>query len=145
MYSELADRERSREEARKVSRGIRSRARSIFAAFANGLLNSSSSSSSNNNNSNSSSSNTEGAGEGLHGGHYDIRVGWTGANIGENRYKDIIPFDRTRVTVSVDGHPEGRYLNANWVRELHGGMWWIASQAPLPNTAHAFLGLFVQR
>lgn len=143
-YSELADRERIREEARKVSRGVKSRTKSFLSTFTGNLFSSTSSS-----NGSGSDPNTGGesqsTSERLHGGHYDIRIGWTDKNMGENRYRDIIPFDRTRVTVSIDGHPEGRYLNANWVRELYGGMWWIASQAPLPNTAHAFLGLFVQK
>ena len=38
----------------------------------------------------------------------------------------------------------GRYLNANWVRERAGGKWWIATQAPLPHTAHTFLSLFLE-
>lgn len=126
VYSELADRERERSLARKVSRGERSKGRSFLSALLG--------------NSNSLSSS-----EPPYDGHYNVRIGTADENMPENRYVDIAPFDRTRVTVSVDGHPEGRYLNANWVRELHGGQWWIAAQAPLPNTAHAFLGLFVQR
>ena len=35
-------------------------------------------------------------------------------------------------------------MNANWVRELFGGKWWIATQAPLPNTTHTFLSLLLQ-
>jgi len=65
-----------------------------------------------------------------------------------NRYLDITPYDRTRVVLSSRGvergsAPDGRYLNANWVRELAGGKWWIASQAPLPHTAHAFLSVML--
>ncbi|TDL20897.1 phosphatases II [Rickenella mellea] len=56
-----------------------------------------------------------------------------------NRYMDIEPYDRTRVIVDDE-----RYLNANWVRERYGGKWWIASQAPLPSTAHAFLSAILQ-
>jgi protein tyrosine phosphatase len=37
-----------------------------------------------------------------------------------------------------------RYLNANWCLEQFGHKWWIASQAPLPATAHAFLSLIHQ-
>ncbi|KAI0785394.1 protein-tyrosine phosphatase-like protein, partial [Irpex lacteus] len=40
--------------------------------------------------------------------------------------------------------PAGRYLNASWVRELAGKKWWIATQAPLPDTMHAFLSLIFQ-
>ncbi|EIN14360.1 phosphotyrosine protein [Punctularia strigosozonata HHB-11173 SS5] len=77
-----------------------------------------------------------------------------------NRYYHLEPYDRTRVVVGegYEGHLEsgqeqiekigtntgGRYLNANWVRELAGGKWWIATQAPLPNTAHTFLSLLLQ-
>ena len=54
-----------------------------------------------------------------------------------NRYYQLEPYDRTRVVVGEGdgGHLEsgqeleastgsslgGRYINANWVRELHGG------------------------
>lgn len=69
-----------------------------------------------------------------------------------NRYSDIKPYDRTRVIVGggsqfeaeiADGY-QGRYINASWVRELFGGKWWIATQAPLPYTAHAFLSVIRQ-
>ncbi|KAH9929804.1 phosphatases II [Fomitopsis serialis] len=76
--------------------------------------------------------------------HYSVSVGSSRDLQQCNRYLDITPYDRTRVVLSSRGLergsvPDGRYLNANWVRELAGGKWWIASQAPLPNTAHAFL------
>ncbi|THH03448.1 hypothetical protein EW145_g6242 [Phellinidium pouzarii] len=76
--------------------------------------------------------------------HYCVEFGSRPENQYENRYLAIEPFDRTRVIVPSDSEPRERYLNANWVRELHGGRWWIATQAPLPNTAHAFLSLFLQ-
>lgn len=37
-----------------------------------------------------------------------------------------------------------RYLNASWCLEQFGRKWWIASQAPLPHTAHTFLSLIRQ-
>jgi len=69
-----------------------------------------------------------------------------------NRYMDIIPYDRTRLAVEEDkdccqeqaGKLHGRYLNANWVLEKFGHKWWIATQAPLRNTAHAFLSVMLQ-
>jgi protein-tyrosine phosphatase len=80
--------------------------------------------------------------------HYSVEIGSRSEHLRRNRYYQLEPYDRTRVTVSEDAQvsdePEGRYLNANWVRELHGGKWWIASQAPLPNTAHAFLSIMMQ-
>lgn len=69
--------------------------------------------------------------------YYSVAVGCE--NDSCNRYSDVEPYDRTRVVVAG-----GRYLNANWVRELFGGRWWIATQAPLPETAHAFLSLIMQ-
>ncbi|KAI9637124.1 protein-tyrosine phosphatase-like protein [Dioszegia hungarica] len=48
-----------------------------------------------------------------------------------NRYSNILAYDRTAVTVNED------YLNANVVKDGYG-RWWIASQAPLPNTFETF-------
>ncbi|KAH9982292.1 protein-tyrosine phosphatase-like protein [Lactifluus volemus] len=58
---------------------------------------------------------------------YSISVGCSPENHLYNRY------------ATVDAG--GRYFNANWVRELAGGRWTIATQAPLPHTAHEFLSL----
>ncbi|KAI0756387.1 phosphatases II [Daedaleopsis nitida] len=87
-----------------------------------------------------------------HIAYYAISAGSDPQNEPHNRYADIHPYDRTRVVV-CPGEPshdcsssctEGRYLNANWVRELAGGKWWIATQAPLPHTAHTFLSALVE-
>ncbi|KNZ81667.1 Receptor-type tyrosine-protein phosphatase gamma [Termitomyces sp. J132] len=67
--------------------------------------------------------------------HYSIAAGIHPANQHRNRYHNIQPYDRTRVVVGE------RYLNASWVLERSGSKWWIASQAPLPHTAHTFLSL----
>lgn len=69
--------------------------------------------------------------------YYSFALGCTPGNGFCNRYADIVPYDRTRVEVG------GRYFNASWIRELAGGRWSIATQAPLPNTAHEFLSLIV--
>lgn len=66
---------------------------------------------------------------------YSVSVGGNSDHRISNRYADIEPYDRTRVD------PGGCYLNANWVRELHGKKWWIATQAPLMNTAYTFLSV----
>lgn len=77
--------------------------------------------------------------------HYSISIACQPENRVLNRYSDIKPYDRTRVVVGHGGaEPSGRYLNASWVRELVGGKWWIATQAPLPETSHAFLSVFLQ-
>ncbi|KAF8167494.1 protein-tyrosine phosphatase-like protein [Crassisporium funariophilum] len=86
--------------------------------------------------------------------HYSVVVASNDVNKGKNRYVDVQPYDRTRVVVrhghtlpgtgESDGEWQGRYLNANWVLERSGHKWWIATQAPLRNTAHAFLSLLLQ-
>ena len=69
---------------------------------------------------------------------YSISVGASPDHQAFNRYGDIQPYDRTRFD------PGGRYLNANWVRELHGRKWWIATQAPLLNTTYTFLSVLLE-
>ncbi|KAF8588351.1 phosphatases II [Ramaria rubella] len=86
--------------------------------------------------------------------YYSCSVGQQPSHRRKNRYHALEPYDRTRVLIptprrgdssavgTVGGRAdEERYLNANWVRESAGGKWWIAGQAPLPTTAHAFLTL----
>ncbi|KAF9257093.1 phosphatases II [Marasmius fiardii PR-910] len=76
---------------------------------------------------------------------YSITAGHDDLNQRRNRYIDVVPYDRTRVVVNDQGccgtSSSGSYLNADWVLERFGGKWWIASQAPLPNTSHTFLSL----
>jgi protein tyrosine phosphatase len=83
--------------------------------------------------------------------HYAVTAGCRPENINFNRYARLEAYDRTRVIVGEGGHAQlsrgdtpGRYINANWVRELNGGKWWIATQAPLPITLHAFLSVILQ-
>lgn len=77
--------------------------------------------------------------------HYSVSIALQPDNEPANRYVDVAPYDRTRVVVSSGGaDASGRYVNASWVRELSGGKWWIASQAPLPSTAQAFLSIILQ-
>ncbi|KAG2136495.1 protein-tyrosine phosphatase-like protein [Suillus bovinus] len=85
--------------------------------------------------------------------HYSITIAHHPDNVVANRYSNIHPYDRTRVvvgdlkgshcSVGAEGS-KGRYFNASWVRELYGGKLWIATQAPLPRTAHVFLSAIVQ-
>ncbi|CAK5280354.1 unnamed protein product [Mycena citricolor] len=69
---------------------------------------------------------------------YSIAQGTHPDHERKNRYCDIVPYDRTRV---LDPRDSQRYLNASWVLERFGHKWWIAAQAPLPQTFHAFLSL----
>ncbi|KAK2151211.1 hypothetical protein LSH36_372g03009 [Paralvinella palmiformis] len=60
-------------------------------------------------------------------------------NIAKNRYRDISPYDQTRVKIK---HLAGDYINANHVNmEIPGSgivNSYIAAQGPLPNTSHDF-------
>ena len=81
--------------------------------------------------------------------HYAVSCGNLPQNQLHNRYLDLEPYDRTRVAVGTGDEESAsdggdRYLNANWVRELFGGKWWIATQAPLPQSTHVFLTLILQ-
>ncbi|EJD51913.1 phosphatases II [Auricularia subglabra TFB-10046 SS5] len=81
--------------------------------------------------------------------YYACADGLAPENQRKNRYCDILPFDRTRVRApylkgTAHGPADSRYLNANFVRELAGGKYWIATQAALPFTAHALLSLLLQ-
>ncbi|KAH7875564.1 protein-tyrosine phosphatase-like protein, partial [Lentinula edodes] len=77
---------------------------------------------------------------------YSIASGTLPVNRQRNRYMDVLPYDRTRVKIKVPhfGNPGRLYLNANWVQEKYGRKWWIASQAPLRNTAYTFLSLLLE-
>ncbi|TFK68262.1 phosphatases II [Pluteus cervinus] len=86
----------------------------------------------------------------LQGKHKSPEVVYYSVAIGDrhqahNRYIQIEPYDRNRVVVapSITGGL-GSYLNASWVLEKFGQKWWIATQAPLPQTAHTFLSLIRQ-
>lgn len=84
-----------------------------------------------------------------HNEHYAIKTGSHPQHQDLNRYTDIVPYDRTRVVV-YDGclgagdDSKGKYLNASWVLERMGGKWWIATQAPVKRSAHAFLNALMQ-
>lgn len=67
--------------------------------------------------------------------HYSTATSYLPENQPFNRYADVAPYERTRVIVN------DRYFNGNWVRENAGGHWTIATQAPLPTTAHEFLSI----
>jgi len=59
-----------------------------------------------------------------------------------NRYYDIAPYDRGCVMVTQDDAVgTQQYLNGNWVREVGGKAWWLATQAPLPGTMYTFFSL----
>ncbi|XP_024603066.1 tyrosine-protein phosphatase non-receptor type 18 [Neophocaena asiaeorientalis asiaeorientalis] len=56
-------------------------------------------------------------------------------NVRKNRYKDVLPYDKTRVILSLlqeEGH--GDYINGNFIRGTDGSQAYIATQGPLPHT-----------
>ncbi|KAL3853016.1 hypothetical protein ACJMK2_016602 [Sinanodonta woodiana] len=61
-------------------------------------------------------------------------------NMKKNRYKDILPFDSTRVTLKeIPDEPGSDYINANFIEGLDFAYhYYIASQGPLPNTVDDF-------
>uniref|UniRef100_A0A8I3W7B4 protein-tyrosine-phosphatase n=1 Tax=Callithrix jacchus TaxID=9483 RepID=A0A8I3W7B4_CALJA len=56
-------------------------------------------------------------------------------NVRKNRYKDVLPYDQTRVILSLlqeEGHSD--YINGNFIRGADGSRAYIATQGPLPHT-----------
>ncbi|KPM03249.1 tyrosine phosphatase-like protein [Sarcoptes scabiei] len=68
--------------------------------------------------------------------NYPTIEGHKEVNRKKNRYKDILPYDNSRVILSeYPGVPGSDYINANFVRGSSGNQRaYIASQGPLPNT-----------
>ncbi|OBS74220.1 hypothetical protein A6R68_15249 [Neotoma lepida] len=69
------------------------------------------------------------------GGVCSTKVGSRLGNTKKNRYKDVVPYDETRVILSLlqeEGH--GDYINANFIRGTDGSQAYIATQGPLPHT-----------
>ncbi|XP_074661320.1 receptor-type tyrosine-protein phosphatase kappa-like isoform X1 [Tubulanus polymorphus] len=57
------------------------------------------------------------------------------ANFHKNRFKNIMPYDSTRVVLEQIGDdPTSDYVNANYIRGSQGDETYIASQAPIPST-----------
>ncbi|XP_034239838.1 formin-like protein 20 isoform X2 [Thrips palmi] len=63
----------------------------------------------------------------------------------KNRYKDILPFDFSRVILSEYAGTTGSdYINANFIRGASGSPAYIASQGPLPHTVNDFWRMVVE-
>ncbi|KAH0628947.1 hypothetical protein JD844_010612 [Phrynosoma platyrhinos] len=60
-------------------------------------------------------------------------------NIKKNRYKDILPYDQTRVVLNLLAE-EGQtdYINANFIQGVDNKRCYIATQGPLPHTVLDF-------
>ncbi|XP_046687176.1 LOW QUALITY PROTEIN: tyrosine-protein phosphatase non-receptor type 12-like, partial [Homalodisca vitripennis] len=76
---------------------------------------------------------------------YSCSEGEKEVNRKKNRYKDILPFDVSRVVLNeYAGVPGSDYINANYIRGASGSPAYIASQGPLPHTVNDFWRMVVQ-
>uniref|UniRef100_A0A8C2VYX7 Receptor-type tyrosine-protein phosphatase eta n=1 Tax=Chinchilla lanigera TaxID=34839 RepID=A0A8C2VYX7_CHILA len=59
-------------------------------------------------------------------------------NRGKNRYNNVLPYDISRVKLSVQTHSTDDYINANYMPGYHSKREFIATQGPLVNTLKDF-------
>ncbi|XP_078098138.1 tyrosine-protein phosphatase non-receptor type 22-like isoform X2 [Mustelus asterias] len=60
-------------------------------------------------------------------------------NTKKNRYKDITPFDHSRVQLSlIISDSDSDYINASFIKGVYGPKAYIATQGPLPHTVSDF-------
>uniref|UniRef100_UPI00398EA916 tyrosine-protein phosphatase non-receptor type 22-like isoform X2 n=1 Tax=Pristiophorus japonicus TaxID=55135 RepID=UPI00398EA916 len=60
-------------------------------------------------------------------------------NVKKNRYKDIVPFDCSRVQLSlIISDTDSDYINASFIKGVYGPHAYIATQGPLPHTVTDF-------
>ncbi|KAM6896548.1 tyrosine-protein phosphatase non-receptor type 12 isoform 2-T2 [Lycodopsis pacificus] len=70
---------------------------------------------------------------------YPTNVGEKEENVKKNRYKDILPFDHTRVKLTLKTtNQDTDYVNANFIKGMDGPEAYIATQGPLQNTVIDF-------
>ncbi|KAG7222186.1 hypothetical protein INR49_016584 [Caranx melampygus] len=70
---------------------------------------------------------------------YPTNVGEREENVKKNRYKDILPFDHSRVKLKLKTtNQDTDYINANFIKGMDGPEAYIATQGPLPNTVIDF-------
>ncbi|XP_028925782.1 tyrosine-protein phosphatase non-receptor type 22 isoform X2 [Ornithorhynchus anatinus] len=66
---------------------------------------------------------------------YPTTVSEKPENIKKNRYKDILPFDHSRVELSlITSDEDSYYINANFIKGVYGPRAYIATQGPLSTT-----------
>ncbi|MFT7814350.1 receptor-type tyrosine-protein phosphatase eta-like [Arapaima gigas] len=56
----------------------------------------------------------------------------------KNRYNNVLPYDFSRVKLSVQGNPCDDYINANYMPGYSSRKEFIATQGPLPGTVNDF-------
>ncbi|KAM5293816.1 tyrosine-protein phosphatase non-receptor type 22 [Glossophaga mutica] len=70
---------------------------------------------------------------------YPTTVAERPKNIKKNRYKDILPYDHSRVELSLlTSDEDSSYINANFIKGVYGPQAYIATQGPLPTTVLDF-------
>ncbi|XP_048951684.1 tyrosine-protein phosphatase non-receptor type 22 isoform X4 [Canis lupus baileyi] len=70
---------------------------------------------------------------------YPTTVAEMPTNIKKNRYKDILPYDHSRVELSlVTSGEDSNYINANFIKGVYGPKGYIATQGPLSTTVLDF-------
>uniref|UniRef100_A0A3P8RVM7 protein-tyrosine-phosphatase n=1 Tax=Amphiprion percula TaxID=161767 RepID=A0A3P8RVM7_AMPPE len=70
---------------------------------------------------------------------YPTNIGEREENVKKNRYKDILPFDHSRVKLALKiTNQDTDYINANFIKGMDGPEAYIATQGPLPNTVIDF-------
>ncbi|XP_037354505.1 tyrosine-protein phosphatase non-receptor type 22 [Talpa occidentalis] len=70
---------------------------------------------------------------------YPTTVAERPKNIKKNRYKDILPYDHSRVELSlILSDEDSNYINANFIKGVYGPKAYIASQGPLATTVLDF-------
>ncbi|XP_060070533.1 tyrosine-protein phosphatase non-receptor type 12-like isoform X2 [Ylistrum balloti] len=65
-------------------------------------------------------------------------------NMKKNRYKDIIAYDYSRVTLQHTGVEGSDYINANLIQDPYNNDGYIASQGPLPHTVDDFWRMIME-
>ncbi|KAG7279229.1 hypothetical protein CRUP_013621 [Coryphaenoides rupestris] len=56
----------------------------------------------------------------------------------KNRYNNVLPYDTSRVKLSIHGSPFDDYINANYIPGFNSKKEFIAAQGPLPATVNEF-------
>ncbi|XP_003383058.2 PREDICTED: tyrosine-protein phosphatase non-receptor type 12-like [Amphimedon queenslandica] len=70
---------------------------------------------------------------------FPAESGQNPVNKKKNRFKDILPFEYTRVQLhKIEGVEGSDYINANYIQGPDGNVEYIAAQGPLPHTVNDF-------
>ncbi|XP_045562202.1 receptor-type tyrosine-protein phosphatase eta isoform X3 [Salmo salar] len=59
-------------------------------------------------------------------------------NKSKNRYNNVLPYDSSRVKLSIHGSPFDDYINSNYIPGYNSRKEFIAAQGPLPITVNEF-------